>query len=205
MSYCTNARFLYGTRHHTSRELLVWFPCNMQGCDWFCDLFFWPIRSVLSNPENQALRELTSRSKRKSRNEDENDDNSSKRLKLDSITTTTTTTAATTNSATKVEQDPAVSESDNNQKWDQCSPYRERVSIYERSDSSFGMFARTCWWYAVWLHLCRGMTFVSQDFLKVMELWDCKMHGFCYWLHLLTGARKWEAAMEQWNSSKENR
>lgn len=79
------------------------------------------VRSVLNNPENQAIRELTSRSKRKSRNEDENDDNGSKRLKLDSITTsttttTTTTTAATANSATKVEQDPAVSESDSNQK-----------------------------------------------------------------------------------------
>ncbi|PNF42422.1 hypothetical protein B7P43_G10956 [Cryptotermes secundus] len=74
------------------------------------------VRSVLNNPENQAVRELTSRSKRKSRNEDENEDNSSKRLKLDSVTSTTIATAATTNSATKLEQDPAISESDNNQK-----------------------------------------------------------------------------------------
>ena len=83
-------------------------------------------RSVLDNPENQEIRELASRSRRKSRGEDENEDNSSKKLKLEAVantvtatnttTTTTTDTTTTTTTDTKVEQGPAVLESESNKK-----------------------------------------------------------------------------------------
>lgn len=73
------------------------------------------IRSVLSNPENQAIRELASRSRRKSRSEDENEDNGSKKLKLEVVANTITATN-TDNTDTKVEQDPAVFQTESNQK-----------------------------------------------------------------------------------------
>jgi hypothetical protein len=73
-------------------------------------------RSVLDNPENQAIRELASRSRRKSRSEDENEDNSSKKLKLEAVANTVTATNTATTTDTKVVQDPAVLETENNQK-----------------------------------------------------------------------------------------
>ncbi|XP_069685386.1 uncharacterized protein Cipc [Periplaneta americana] len=90
------------------------------------------VRSVLNNPENQAIRELTQRTRRRSNSEDEDEYGTSiKRLKEENsiITISTTSTTATSNSptsptttttgltsATTMEQDPVVSESDNSEK-----------------------------------------------------------------------------------------
>ncbi|KDR16750.1 hypothetical protein L798_09278 [Zootermopsis nevadensis] len=83
------------------------------------------VRSVLNNPENRAIRELTLKSRRKSRSEDENEDNGCKRARLEAsatstatttTTTTTTTAATTTTSVTTVKKNQTVSEHNNNEK-----------------------------------------------------------------------------------------
>ncbi|KAJ9577142.1 hypothetical protein L9F63_027892 [Diploptera punctata] len=74
------------------------------------------VRSVLSNPENQAIRELTLRSRRKLKSESDEEDSAGKKAKSEdennSTIITNTTETIIPNEETKMEQDPSVTEGD---------------------------------------------------------------------------------------------
>ena len=111
LNYCVSAR-----REHLRRAIQHCFRIDVMVPFFFICSVITMCRSVLDNPENQGIRELLSRSRRKFRSEDENEDNNSKKLKLEAVANTVTATNTTTTTDTKVEQGPAVLETESNLK-----------------------------------------------------------------------------------------